>query len=138
MKLSDLPPNPATLERSSSAVSEVETNLVLATTSSQTQKQPVERSHQGTFAVFSSTFLTIFLAEIGDKTQVATLLMSAQSQSPWVVFAGAATALIATSLVGVLLGRWLSTKLSPKTLDSAAGVTLLFISVLLLWEVVMS
>ena len=73
---------------------------------------------------------------MGDKTQLATLLISAQSQSPWVVFAGAAVALIATSLLGVLLGRWLANRLSPKTLETAAGALLLFISVMLLWDVV--
>lgn len=86
--------------------------------------------------VFGSTFVTIFLAELGDKTQVATLLMSAQSQNPWVVFAGAASALVATSLVGVLLGRWLCTRLSPKALEKATGTLLLIISVLLVWDVV--
>jgi putative Ca2+/H+ antiporter (TMEM165/GDT1 family) len=86
--------------------------------------------------VFGSTFVTIFLAELGDKTQVATLLMSAQSQNPWVVFAGAASALVATSLVGVLVGRWLCTRLSPKTLETATGMLLLVISALLIWDVV--
>lgn len=86
--------------------------------------------------VFGSTFVTIFLAELGDKTQVATLLMSAQSQNPWVVFAGAASALVATSLVGVLVGRWLCTRLSPKTLERATGMLLLAISALLVWDVV--
>ncbi|MEM6613363.1 MAG: TMEM165/GDT1 family protein, partial [Cyanobacteria bacterium P01_C01_bin.72] len=38
--------------------------------------------------VFSSTFITIFLAEMGDKTQLVTLLMSAESQAPWTVFIG--------------------------------------------------
>lgn len=90
----------------------------------------------GTWGIFSSTFLTIFLAEMGDKTQLATLLMSAGTQSPWVVFAGAAAALIATSLLGVLIGRWLATRLSPKTLETSAGGLLLFISVMLLWDVV--
>ena len=51
---------------------------------------------------------------MGDKTQLATLLLSAQSSSPWIVFVGAALALIATSLVGVLLGYWLSKRLTPK------------------------
>ncbi len=73
---------------------------------------------------------------MGDKTQLATLLMSAQSQSPWVVFVGAATALIATSLLGVVIGRWLATRLSPRTLETSAGALLLFISVMLLWDVV--
>lgn len=86
--------------------------------------------------VFYSTFITIFLAELGDKTQIATLLMSAESHSPALVFIGAGTALIATSLLGVLIGRWLSNHLSPRTLDIAAGITLLTISLLLILDVV--
>jgi putative Ca2+/H+ antiporter (TMEM165/GDT1 family) len=85
--------------------------------------------------VFATTFVTIFLAELGDKTQVSTLLMSAESHSPWVVFTGAAAALISTSLLGVLVGRWLSSYLSPKTLDRAAGITLALISVWLFWDI---
>lgn len=81
-------------------------------------------------SVFGSTFLTIFLAELGDKTQVTTLLMSAESHSPWMVFAGAGTALVATSLIGVLLGQWLAKWLSPKTLETCAGITMLIISAL--------
>ncbi|HBB35387.1 MAG TPA: hypothetical protein DC064_27255 [Cyanobacteria bacterium UBA9273] len=98
--------------------------------------QAITQQHRGIWSIFSSTFLTIFLAEIGDKTQVATLLMSAESQSPWIVFAGAAVALIATSLLGVLVGRWLATRLSPKTMEKAAGTLLLFIAVMLLWDIV--
>ncbi|GAB4189273.1 MAG: hypothetical protein Fur006_30420 [Coleofasciculaceae cyanobacterium] len=86
--------------------------------------------------IFYSTFFTIFLAEMGDKTQLATLLMSAQSDSPWVVFAGAALALIATSLLGVVIGCWIAKRLSPKTIETSAGALLLFISVMLLWDVV--
>jgi Ca2+/H+ antiporter, TMEM165/GDT1 family len=85
---------------------------------------------------FFSTFVTIFLAELGDKTQLATLLMSAQSHKPWMVFLGAATALIATSLVGVLLGRWLSTVLSPRTLERVTGVILAIVAVGLMIDIV--
>ena len=88
------------------------------------------------FGIFCSTFVTIFLAELGDKTQVTTLLMSAESQSPWIVFTGAALALITTSLLGVIVGRWLANRLSPKTLETAAGAALLLVSVSLLWDVV--
>jgi Ca2+/H+ antiporter, TMEM165/GDT1 family len=88
------------------------------------------------WSTFFSTFITIFLAEMGDKTQLATLLLSAQSQSPWIVFLGAGTALIATSLVGVLLGRYLAKILSPRTLDIAAGALLMVIAILLLGDVV--
>lgn len=84
---------------------------------------------------FVSTFVTIFLAELGDKTQLATLLMSAQSHRPWMVFLGAATALVATSLVGVLLGRWLTTVLSPRTLERVTGVILAIVAVGLIIDV---
>lgn len=86
--------------------------------------------------IFASTFVTIFLAELGDKTQVTTLLMSAQAQSPLVVFLGAGTALVTTSLLGVLLGQWLARRVSPATLDTAAGAMLLGITVWLLWDIV--
>ncbi|XHX77069.1 MAG: TMEM165/GDT1 family protein [Stenomitos frigidus ULC029] len=85
--------------------------------------------------VFGTTFITIFLAELGDKTQVATLLMSAESHAPWIVFTGAAGALVTTSLLGVLVGQWLSSRVSPKTLDTAAGIMMAFLSLWLFLDV---
>ncbi|MBD2301169.1 TMEM165/GDT1 family protein [Nostoc sp. FACHB-87] len=93
------------------------------------------KKRESTFVVFSTTFITIFLAEIGDKTQLSTLLMSAESHAPWVVFLGSAAALISTSLLGVLLGSWISSRLSPKTVEKSAGVMLLLISVMLFWDI---
>ena len=90
---------------------------------------------KGWWKVFASTYVTIFLAEIGDKTQVTTLLMSAESHKPWMVFAGAGTALVCTSLLGVLLGRWLAQRLKPRTLEVGAGVTLLIITIGLGWDI---
>jgi Ca2+/H+ antiporter, TMEM165/GDT1 family len=84
---------------------------------------------------FLSTFITIFLAELGDKTQVATLLMSAQSHQPWVVFGGAAAALVSTSLVGVLLGQWLAKYLTPEKLELATGSILAIVAVLLFIDI---
>ena len=86
-------------------------------------------SSSGFWPVFLSTFITIFLAELGDKTQVTTLLMSAESKAPIVVFLGAGLALIATSLIGVLLGQWLSNRVSEETLDTCAGILLLLITI---------
>lgn len=91
-----------------------------------------------TWKIFVSTFITIFLAEIGDKTQLTTLLMTAESHAPWIVFAGAGSALVLTSLLGVLLGQWLATRISPRTLERLAGSSLLLISALLIWEVLHS
>jgi putative Ca2+/H+ antiporter (TMEM165/GDT1 family) len=63
----------------------------------------------------------VFLAELGDKTQLAALLLSAQSGRPVLVFVGAAAALICSSLAGVLLGRWLAALLPPQRLERLAG-----------------
>ncbi len=93
------------------------------------------QKQQSALVVFGTTFVTIFLAEIGDKTQLSTLLMSAESHSPWVVFIGSAAALITTSLLGVLLGGWIASRLSPKTVEKSAGVMLLIISLMLFWDV---
>jgi putative Ca2+/H+ antiporter (TMEM165/GDT1 family) len=76
----------------------------------------------GWFAVFFSTATTVFLAELGDKTQLAALLLSAESGRPLVVFVGASLALICSSLVGVLLGRWLSTVMPAYQLERLAGI----------------
>lgn len=97
---------------------------------------PEEASPLREVEIFFSTFVTIFLAEIGDKTQVTTLLMSAESHAPWIVFLGAGSALVLTSLLGVLVGRWLSSRVSPQTLETLTGGILLFIAVLLLWDVI--
>ncbi|MFN9628794.1 MAG: TMEM165/GDT1 family protein [Cyanobacteriota bacterium] len=72
--------------------------------------------------VFLSTAGTVFLAELGDKTQLAALLLAAESGRPLLVFLGASLALICSSLVGVLLGRWLSSLMAPQQLERAAGV----------------
>jgi putative Ca2+/H+ antiporter (TMEM165/GDT1 family) len=95
-----------------------------------------QKQKPGMLREFLTAFITIFLAEIGDKTQLATLLMTAESKSPWVVFAGAAAALLTTSLLGVLIGRWLAQRLSEETLKTATGAGMLIIAVLLLWDVV--
>ncbi|MDB9524966.1 TMEM165/GDT1 family protein [Oscillatoria sp. CS-180] len=103
--------------------------------SSSTPSPSTQTNQTGFWRVFASTFGTIFLAEIGDKTQLATLLMSAESGKPWIVFFGAGTALITTSLIGVALGQWVARKVSPHTLDTAAGTLLLAITIWLLWDV---
>lgn len=94
------------------------------------------KQHNNFGLVFSSTFITIFLAEMGDKTQLVTLLMSAESQSPWIVFIGSALALIATSLIGVSIGYWLSKKLAPETLDLSVAILLLFITAWLVGDII--
>jgi putative Ca2+/H+ antiporter (TMEM165/GDT1 family) len=91
---------------------------------------PSPPSSQAWLQVFLTTATTVFLAELGDKTQLAALLLSAQSGRPGVVFVGSSLALICSSLVGVLLGRWLSRLMAPEQLERAAGVIMV---VLGLW-----
>ena len=78
-------------------------------------------------SVLVTTFLTVFIAELGDKTQITIFLLSAQSGKPVVVFFGAAIALIFTSLVGVLLGRWIAMKMPSETIEYAAGLLMILI-----------
>jgi len=80
------------------------------------------------------TFLTVFVAEMGDKTQLATLLLSAQSQSPWAIFFGSASALVTASLLSVLLGGWLGQVIPAAWVEWAAGVGFLMIGVYVLWR----
>ncbi|MGQ9871413.1 TMEM165/GDT1 family protein [Leptodesmis sp.] len=113
----------------------IQDDLVPAIAVPEAESPPQPEVGHSFWKVFTTTFVTIFLAELGDKTQMATLLMSAESHQPWLIFAGAGTALIATTLLGVLVGRWLSTRLSPRTLDVSAGVLLLLIAAWLIWDV---
>ena len=103
----------------------------------ETSASKIQKKQQNNFwLVFSSTFITIFLAEMGDKTQLVTLLMSAESQAPLLVFIGSALALIATSLIGVSIGYWLSKKLTPETLDLSVAILLLFITAWLVSDII--
>ena len=70
-----------------------------------------------------STFLTIFIAELGDKTQLATLTMSGTTNKPLAVFLGSSTALVLASLVGALAGGSISNFVPEIILKSIASVT---------------
>ena len=141
MKLESAPPKRFSLSDQIAAledqVVETDSSQPIANISDRPAQQQ-KKTQQSSWAIYASTFLTIFLAECGDKTQLSTLLMSAESQSPWIVFVGAATALITTSLLGVLLGQWLAKHLSPRKLEVAAGTSLLLIAIALVWDILLS
>jgi putative Ca2+/H+ antiporter (TMEM165/GDT1 family) len=85
--------------------------------------------------VFALVFGTVFIAELGDKTQLATLLFAADKDvNKWLVFAGAALALIATSALGVLGGTLVSQYVSERTLHVVAGVGFIVIGIWTLWR----
>ena len=81
---------------------------------------------------FLTVFITIFLAELGDKTQLATLIFAAQSRRVWTVFLGSALALITSSLIGAFLGAYISSYLSPKWIKLIGGSIFIIIGILML------
>jgi putative Ca2+/H+ antiporter (TMEM165/GDT1 family) len=77
-----------------------------------------------------TVFTTVFLAELGDKTQLATLLFASDREvSRWTVFIGAALALVVTSAIGVLAGGVISQYISEKHLHYLAGIGFVTIGV---------
>lgn len=78
--------------------------------------------------VLLSTFGLVFLAEMGDKTQLATMALAAGTNR-WAVFLGAAGALVATSAVAVLAGELVARHVDPAWIHRAAGVLFLVLGV---------
>ncbi len=82
-----------------------------------------------------TVFGTVFLAELGDKTQLATLLFSARPDASLVaVFVAASAALVVTTAIGVLAGASVSNLIQPKHLNYLAGVGFILIGVWTLWR----
>jgi putative Ca2+/H+ antiporter (TMEM165/GDT1 family) len=80
--------------------------------------------------LLSTVAATVFLAELGDKTQLATLLFAAESPGGlWAVFLGAAGALILASAIGVLAGGLVAQLVNPKYLTYAAGIGFIVIGI---------
>ena len=80
---------------------------------------------------FLTVFATVFLAELGDKTQLATFLYAADAEhSKLTVFLGAATALVVTSAIGVAMGGVVAQYVSPRVLSWLAGTGFIVIGAL--------
>jgi Ca2+/H+ antiporter, TMEM165/GDT1 family len=82
--------------------------------------------------LLGSTFAAIFVAELGDKTQLAALALSAGERSKWTVFLGSALALVATSAIAVAAGEAVSRFVSPLWLRRIAGVVFVVMGVVFL------
>ncbi len=78
-----------------------------------------------------ATFAVIFLAELGDKTQLTTMMLAAQTRSPMAVFAGAAVALVITSLLGVVVGEAVTRVVPVRLVRFVAGGFFIVIGVIL-------
>lgn len=85
--------------------------------------------------LFIAAFVTIFLAELGDKTQLATMLLATkEGMSKTMVFVAASLALICASGMAVIVGGWLTNWVDPKLLASVAGIGFILIGCWTLWS----
>ncbi|HEX9962538.1 MAG TPA: TMEM165/GDT1 family protein [Pyrinomonadaceae bacterium] len=82
--------------------------------------------------IFATAFLTLFLAELGDKTQLAVITMTADTNSKISVFLGASLALIAVTLLAVLFGGILSQYIPTEWLQRIVAAAFIIIGVLML------
>jgi len=85
-------------------------------------------NQSGGLGLLLTTFVSVFVAELGDKTQLATMALSGDASSARAriyVFAGASLALVATSAIGVLAGAALGRALSPALVQRGAGLLFL-------------
>jgi putative Ca2+/H+ antiporter (TMEM165/GDT1 family) len=85
--------------------------------------------------ILGVVFASVFIAEMGDKTQLATMLFASDKEvSKWTIFFGASLALIAASGIGVLVGGALSNYINEKYLHYAAGAGFVIIGLWTLWK----
>lgn len=80
----------------------------------------------------ATTFGVIFLAELGDKTQLAAMTMAAQTKRPWAVLIGASVALTCVSALGVLVGGMLGEYIPLELVKRASAIAFIAIGVLIL------
>jgi putative Ca2+/H+ antiporter (TMEM165/GDT1 family) len=82
------------------------------------------------FKLLVTVFTTVFLAELGDKTQLSTMLFaSSPGQSKWTVFVGASLALVISTALGVFAGELIGARINPQLLARIAGVGFIAVGV---------
>ena len=87
------------------------------------------------FKLFLTVFLTVFLAELGDKTQLATLLFSSREAGKLTtIFIAASLALVLTTALGVAAGAYLATYVNSRYLSYVAGMGFLLIGAWTIWQ----
>jgi putative Ca2+/H+ antiporter (TMEM165/GDT1 family) len=79
------------------------------------------------------SFMTVFLAELGDKSQLAAIALGGSLKSPRAVFFGSVTALLLASLIGVLAGEGVAQLLPERILKAIAAIGFAFMALRLLW-----
>ena len=85
--------------------------------------------------LLGTVFVTVFLAELGDKTQLSTMLYaSGSAHQKWIVFAGSALALVASSALATFVGSLLGERLNPRLVSRLAGVAFLAVGAWTLYK----
>jgi putative Ca2+/H+ antiporter (TMEM165/GDT1 family) len=82
--------------------------------------------------IIFSTFFLVFLAELGDKTQITTMMLASESKSKTAVFIGSASALICSSLLGVLAGTLINKYIPESIIKMSSGAAFIIIGILFL------
>lgn len=85
--------------------------------------------------VFFSTFVVIFLAELGDKTQLAVISLTAKEKMPLIIFLGSALALAVASGLGVVGGEVLLRLVPANILHKIAAVGFALMGILIWFEI---
>jgi putative Ca2+/H+ antiporter (TMEM165/GDT1 family) len=80
------------------------------------------------------TFATVFIAEIGDKSQLAAIALGGSSKHPRAVFFGSVVALLLTSAIGVLVGGEIASLIPARILKGLAALGFALLAVRLLWQ----
>ncbi|MGD1849135.1 MAG: TMEM165/GDT1 family protein [Cyanophyceae cyanobacterium] len=90
-------------------------------------------NEQGSWQLLALSFATVFLAELGDKSQLAAIALSGNSKSPTAVFLGTSVALIMASAIGVVAGGGAALVLPTVWVKGAAAAGFAFLGIRLLW-----
>lgn len=92
-----------------------------------------EGSCRMNWRIIFSTFVVVFLAELGDKTQLSTMMLASSKKAPVSVFLGSAIALVLSSLIGVLVGDTICRVVSPAVIRFLAGAGFVVVGALILF-----
>ncbi len=79
-----------------------------------------------------TAFILVFLAELGDKTQLSTMMLASKAPSIWYTFIGSATALVLSSFLGVLAGSVIQKYVPMVYIQSFSGIAFIIIGILLI------
>ncbi|MDR4508068.1 MAG: TMEM165/GDT1 family protein [Candidatus Brocadiaceae bacterium] len=82
--------------------------------------------------IFFTAFVSIFLAELGDKTQIASILLASKTHKPVAVFFGSMIAFAVVTLIAVAAGTVITKFISPSFIKSGSAVAFILVGILIL------